>query len=357
MANLADELGARGNEIHYIAAEDMSVLRQRQGWVKPEMKNLQFHRVSGPREALCLLNGFSEDAIHLTQGIRGNGYISTIIGFLRQCHARWGVIMETVDERFCLGPLKRMVYAWQLGCSSTRPDFMLAIGEKLKPWLVARGYPAENIFKFTYFLSQESVDLTNNTRPESVFRIGFVGQLIERKRVDILTNALSGLLEFPFQFLVIGTGPLEGRLQEQAIAKLGQERFRMLGQLPMAEVRAFMQTLDCLVLPSDHDGWGAVISEALMAGVPTICSDGCGAVTVVKASGVGGIFHKGDVVALRAQLRQMLIQQPLHLIQRRALAAWACCLGSVAGAGYLESILNRVYLDADHPLPPWESSL
>ena len=51
---------------------------------------------------------------------------------------------------------------------------------------------------------------------------------------------------------------------------------------------------DCLVLPSRYDGWGAVISEALMVGTPVICSDNCGAANVVTASNVGSVFSTND---------------------------------------------------------------
>lgn len=56
----------------------------------------------------------------------------------------------------------------------------------------------------------------------------------------------------------------------------------------MDAARACMARADVLVLPSWHDGWGAVVSEALMAGTPAIASDACGSAGVVRASGVGG---------------------------------------------------------------------
>ncbi len=355
MANLANELGALDCKLAYVALEEMSSSRTRQGWSKPDIKNVQLQLVPSPKEALSLLDCFPGDAIHLTQGVRGSGYIAAVVQALRQRHARWGAIMETLDERFGQGPLKRLVYAWHLGRDANRPDFILAIGEKMKPWLIDRGFPAERVFEFSYFLPKGSVTLALDVRPDGPLFVGFVGRLIKLKRVDLLIDALAGLMEFPFECVVAGAGPLEERLRERALAKLGPERFRMLGQLTMADARSLMLTLDCLVLPSDHDGWGAVVSEALMAGVPVICSDACGASTAVRASRVGGVFPKDDVVALREQLRQVF-NQPLGIEKRQALAAWAHCFGTVAGASYLEAILNSIYNGADRPLPPWEAN-
>ena len=67
-----------------------------------------------------------------------------------------------------------------------------------------------------------------------------------------------------------------------------------IGSLPMSKIPKIIQEADCLVLPSRHDGWGAVVCESLMVGTPVICSDACGSSEVVQASGVGGIFLKND---------------------------------------------------------------
>jgi glycosyltransferase involved in cell wall biosynthesis len=356
MATLADELDALGSPVTYVAEAEMTPDRAQQGWVRPDLKMARLRLADGPREALSFLADFSPEAIHLTQGVRGNRQISAVIRAMRKRGARWGVIAETIDERFGLCPLKRLVYAWHLACPAKRPDFILAIGERTKPWFVDRGFPSERIFEFAYFLQTAPVGVMPKARPEAVFRFGFVGRLIRRKRVDLLIDALAGLPELPFQLVVIGSGPLEDGLRERGLAKLGSNRFRMLGRLTMDATRACMHTLDCLVLPSEHDGWGAVVSEALMAGVPVICSDACGSAGVVRVSSVGGVFPSGDVAGLRAQLRR-LFEDPPGVERRQSLARWSQCLGSEAGASYLMAILNTVYHGADRPLPPWENGV
>jgi hypothetical protein len=66
------------------------------------------------------------------------------------------------------------------------------------------------------------------------------------------------------------------------------------GSYLSTEVPRAMAQADCLVLPSIHDGWGAVASESLMVGTPVVCSDACGVAGVVQASGVGGVFPVKD---------------------------------------------------------------
>ena len=60
----------------------------------------------------------------------------------------------------------------------------------------------------------------------------------------------------------------------------------------MSKISEIINQVDCLSASSYHDGWGAVVSEALLIGIPVICSDTCGSSVIVKASGFGGIFHQ-----------------------------------------------------------------
>ena len=116
-----------------------------------------------------------------------------------------------------------------------------------------------------------------------------------------------------------------------------------------------MAEADVLVLPSLYDGWGAVVSEALMAGAPVIASDACGSAGVVQASGAGGVFCADDRDALEALLVRAIDAGPWPVPARRALAGWAQCLGAHAGAAYLERILAHTEGRAARPLPPWQS--
>jgi glycosyltransferase involved in cell wall biosynthesis len=121
----------------------------------------------------------------------------------------------------------------------------------------------------------------------------------------------------------------------------------------MGEAVERIKASDCLVLPSDHDGFGAVVSEAQINGTPVVCSSACGAAGTVRASGVGAVFAVGEVEALRRALAAMLDQGPMMDVEREQLAGWAKCLTAEAGARYLLEILNRDKATNDI-VPPWE---
>jgi glycosyltransferase involved in cell wall biosynthesis len=72
------------------------------------------------------------------------------------------------------------------------------------------------------------------------------------------------------------------------------------GNIEFGKVQQVVGDYDLLVLPSLHDGWGVVVNEALLQGVPVLLSDAVGARTLVEVSGAGGVFASGcdDQLAL-----------------------------------------------------------
>ena len=100
--------------------------------------------------------------------------------------------------------------------------------------------------------------------------------------MDLLIAALARFEDRNVELVVIGSGPLEDKLRTDAEAAL-TGRASWIGCLPVGDVPGEMAKADCLVLPSRYDGWGAVVSEALLVGTPAICSDKCGSAGVVRA--------------------------------------------------------------------------
>lgn len=354
MFGLAQALEAQGWKVTYIVEEKMSSDRAQIGWGNVDTGSVETIIFRDSDHIDNLAQKYSDNAVHLVQGVNANGVMEDVRRSLKRHGAKkWGAIMETVDERSLNWPLKRLVYRSRLSRWAARHDFILAIGAKTPDWVVARGFPPDRTFPFAYFIPLPPEKPPETTDKNGPFRIGFVGSLIPLKRVDLLIDALAGLDHLKFGLAIVGDGPLHSRLESAAIEKLGQQRIEMPGILPMSEIPSFMRSLDCLVLPSEHDGWGVVISEALMAGVPAICSDACGAAAAVNASGVGGVFAKDDISSLRSLLDAMITKGPADPDQRKRLAGWAKCFGAGAGAEYVDKIITHVYDGGARPVPPW----
>jgi glycosyltransferase involved in cell wall biosynthesis len=63
---------------------------------------------------------------------------------------------------------------------------------------------------------------------------------------------------------------------------------------------------DLVVYPSEHEVFGLVPLEAILAGTPVIVGDDCGCGEIVGQTGGGQVVRAGDVTALAATIRGML---------------------------------------------------
>ncbi|WP_089957944.1 glycosyltransferase family 4 protein [Limnohabitans sp. 2KL-3] len=338
MAGLAVALARLGCKVNYVAKEPMSGDRTVQGWVTPELPGVALSLATNHEVVREIVADLSLESVHICQGIRSNGLVAVAQRALAQRGLRQWVLMESVDDSGWRGVVRRLEYRRLFMQRLQQLEGFLAIGYRTPAWVTARGVPPDRVFPFAYFLPDVPSLPNGLQRKPGPYRFVFVGQLISRKRVDWLITALAQLADRSFELWVVGVGPEEQALRSLACRALG-DRVRWLGQLPLPEVPSLMAQADCLVLPSVHDGWGAVVSEALMVGTPVICSDACGAAGVVHASGIGGVFPKNELFELRVLLNDQLAYGCVTAQARSHLAAWAACLGAVVGGRYLLEIL------------------
>lgn len=350
MSGLAVSLSNMGHKVTCVVAMDMSEDRRAQGWIAPKVPGVAIHHVQTVSDIYDLIHAADINSIHFCEGVRANAHISDVQRILARNGFRQFAVMETVDDTGWLGVVKRLVYRSLFISRRRSLSGVLCIGQRTTEWVIKRGVPKKRAFPFAYFLTMpEASNVAQRRVCESRrFHFVYIGQLIERKRVSMLLETLSQLENFDFDLTIVGAGPQEAALKELAAKNLRVE-VHWVGQLPMGDIRAVLSEMDCLVLPSFHDGWGAVCSEALMCGTPVICSDSCGAAGAVLASGVGGVFPRDNQPALRDLLVQSLRKGRLKKLDRESISTWGRVLSAEAGAYYLLEILEtHVEL-----LPPW----
>lgn len=352
-AGLLSALSRQGYKVTYVVESKITPDRLIQGWSEPRLQGVHLELISSAVEIERLIKRSEPQAIHICDGIRSNGMVVYARSILKRNGCRFWVFMETVEDQGWRGLIKRIEYRRLFWKWRKQLMGVLSAGLRTSQWVIECGVPPEKVYPFAYFLPHhQSISFSekNENRP---FHFIFVGQLNERKRVDLLIDGLEKIINTAdFKLIIIGTGPLNDVLQTRAERCL-KDRVVWIGKLPLEEVPSAMAKADCLVLPSRHDGWGAVVSEALMAGTPVICSDHCGAAVAVEASGHGGVFQSGNVKSLSEQLLTSLLAGPLSTDQRTRLSEWARCLGAEAGAEYFINIIKQKP-NSLKPPPPWQ---
>ncbi|WP_157689269.1 glycosyltransferase family 4 protein [Haloplanus rallus] len=133
----------------------------------------------------------------------------------------------------------------------------------------------------------------NGFEPNSAsFEILYCGQLIPRKNVQSLFNAVSMIESENIQVNIVGDGPLLAELREYTADLKAEINFE--GHISRQEIIPYYTKADLVVLPSSVEVWGLVVNEALACGTPVIVSDMCGCAPDVVREGFNGhIFdHK-----------------------------------------------------------------
>ena len=351
MVNLAKELAKLNITVNYVIKEELSPERKLLGWSNDSMEGVNFYNIQRTNFN-HLLQTSSSKAIHIVQGLRGNEYITDVMQSFKTHNLKFWVIMETVNNDGLKGKIKNHLYKSIYKKYKNNISGFLSIGYKSPKWLENIGVPNEIIFPFTYFLQPSTTEAL--TASSSNFIFMFAGSFTQRKQPKLILESLMKLninKNNDIELWMVGGGEQEEELKE--FSKSCSFNIQWLGYQDIKVVRTFMAKVDCLLLPSKYDGWGAVVSEAMIEGTPAICSDRCGVAGVVKDSGFGGVF-KTESSQDFLQLLQTIYNKGKVLDENRIiLKKWSQCLTSLLGANYLNDIL---FNDRKITTPPWKKN-
>jgi glycosyltransferase involved in cell wall biosynthesis len=126
----------------------------------------------------------------------------------------------------------------------------------------------------------------------------FVGQLIERKGVDLLVKVFSQFHKrYPdWQLHVIGSGPLSHLFDAPGITVEGFQ--------PPDRVASILRGSRFLILPSYEEHWGLVVHEAALSGCGLIVSKAVGASFDLVSEGNGSVFDANSCRSLYQSLEK-----------------------------------------------------
>jgi glycosyltransferase involved in cell wall biosynthesis len=271
MLDLYEALATLGNEIHIYYISNISQARKAQGWRNVSSDKVLLSKIDDSRYDI------DPSAIHIFQGIRGNGLISKVQNDFKKHNMKFYLMMEKLDLR-SFKRIKIFLYQYYNAKFKNNIIGIFCIGKGSKSQYI-------NIFKkielydFGYFVNIPSKKPVN--RKIKIRKFLFVGRLVKLKNIHSIIDAIL-FLGAPYTLDIYGDGPEFDSLNAQIKVKKGEHIVKFMGKKTRKEMLNIYRQYDCLVLPSLYDGWGAVTNEALLNGIPAMVSNEAGSASIIN---------------------------------------------------------------------------
>jgi len=236
-------------------------------------------------------------------------------------------LLSTGKMRGLAGLMKRIIIKGA--------DRYVSYGTKAAEYLEYFGAPRERIhvgvntvdmewYRREWYAAKEGVSFQVERPKYPPVMLLYVGQLIERKNVKRVLEALVRLRDPDLGIFIVGSGPQESELREFCrgfeMHNVYFEGFKQQSELPR-----YYSMADILVLPSIKEVWGLVVNEALATGLYVLCSNRAGAAyDLIKEGWNGRVFDPYNVDQLAELIHATKLQIEEIRARREAISEHAC---------------------------------
>jgi glycosyltransferase involved in cell wall biosynthesis len=181
----------------------------------------------------------------------------------------------------------------------------VALDDQIERELVGAGFLEERIHRIVNGIdARRFIESTDRKAAKEALGLQgrtvilFVGRLSEQKALPFLIEAFSaaiGLLP-ELQLVLVGQGPLESKLRDQARHSGAADRISFIGHV--RDVRPFLNAADVFVMPSLAEGISNALLEAMATGLPCVASDVGGSAELLDHGACGVLVPPGDAKRL-----------------------------------------------------------
>ncbi len=178
--------------------------------------------------------------------------------------------------------------------------WLLAIGAyTASDFKLIHSYPGR-IFRWGYFPRFEEydrADVEKERKSRETVRILWAGRFLPLKHPDYAVSAVRRLLGegMDVSLTMVGDGEYAEELKEECRKAGIGDRAEFTGFLSPEDTRKRMLGSDIFVFTSDHlEGWGAVVSEAMSAGLCVVAGSEAGGPAALIDHGENGLLYRGN---------------------------------------------------------------
>ena len=183
--------------------------------------------------------------------------------------------------------------------------------------------------------------------PDGRAIILYVGRLDKVKNLPRLLEAFRLVIDegLDLQLLMVGDGPLDVELRQQATTLSLEERVTFAGKQQGSDLYAHYGLGDALVLSSTYEPFGATVAEALALGMPVAVSEVAGSCTLIRSEEEGYRLNPLDKEDIARALRHLyrLIGERRDGVTRHSLLPYTFDQYMSQLDGYLDSLIAERY--------------
>lgn len=168
-----------------------------------------------------------------------------------------------------------------------------------------------------------------------------VGSVVPRKGYDLLLDALAACDDLDWQVTIAGS-LLRAPDHAQALVARRSPRIHFAGEVASDELARLYDASDLFVMPSHYEGYGMVLGEAMVRGMPIVTTDG-GALADTVPPDAALKVTAGDRSALAHALRKAISDARLRArLAEASFAAGAALPTWDETARIIEQVLKEV---------------
>jgi len=257
------------------------------------------------------------DILHL-YGLKANllgRILGKLSGYRRILGGLRSIYPSGLKKKWTLW-IDRLTFGLSLGYVSNSQaaiDFLISHGyNRRKFWLIHNGIDIKPFYRRSD--AEKETIKRKYGLPLDKLIITCVANLRPPKGHEYLIQALHELKSKGFDYLalLIGDGPLRGRLEE-LVQELGlKNQVRFLGSRDRKEIPEILAITDIFVLPSLWEGLPTAAIEAMAAGCPVVATNVAGTPEVIVDRKTGFLVPPCDPQALADKIKLLLQDQVLR---------------------------------------------
>ncbi|MCA1176227.1 MULTISPECIES: glycosyltransferase family 4 protein [unclassified Pantoea] len=210
-----------------------------------------------------------------------------------------------------------------------RSDFIITVSDYIKKELSEHfDYPSDRI-KTTHLAASDNFFPRNELQTLPVLKKYnlnyqgyslFIGTIEPRKNIVSLIDAYESMpAELRLSYPLVISG-FKGWRNEQILFRIEKAQREgwliYLGYIPNSDIPLLYSAAKVFCFPSNYEGFGLPVLEALQSGVPVVCSNNS---SLTEVAGENSLFHEsGDVEGIRSQLEIALcsVEHRNHAIEQ-----------------------------------------